>query len=325
VGSAQLLNELRRANALTLAPGSYRARGVPWCSGHYVAIAHDGNVAVLIPCQPGEPRRPPIELENLVVRFGATCEVFSGMERHSGLFTSVQCRSHERGLQDYFLSVVDRFVLVDSNAPVRQVIGTLVELFRCLGEPPRKAASGLFGELMLIEAAASTARATEAWHSDVDARYDFAGGPYRIEVKSSASRLRQHEFSAEQCDVPAECVGIVASVFVERVGAGLSLAELLARLEQRLEHVPALVLKLHQQVAATLGTSLQQGLSMAFDEQLARRSICFFHASSIPGLRAPFPTGVSSVRFTADLSGLVPLGGLEIDKLIEFPLARIGA
>ena len=65
-----------------------------------------------------------------------------------------------------------------------------------------------------------------AWHRDPVEHFDSRAGPQRIEVKSSTSRKREHFFSLEQLTPAGGSRIVVASVFVERVGGGVSLRKI---------------------------------------------------------------------------------------------------
>jgi hypothetical protein len=77
-------------------------------------------------------------------------------------------------------------------------------------------------------------------------------------------------------------------------------------IEESVAAYPDLVLKLHEGVARSLGDSMRESLSVAFDEKLAAQSLCLFDLAKIPGIRGTLPNGVSDVHFTVDLSALHP-------------------
>jgi hypothetical protein len=115
----------------------------------------------------------------------------------------------------------------------------------------------------------------DAWHADPQDRFDFTFGKTRLEVKTSANRQRCHDFSFEQCTPSVDTNAILASMFVETAGGGLSLEALVARLQARFSSRPELIVKLHAVVADALGSALAQGLSQRFDEQLAVSTLAF--------------------------------------------------
>ena len=64
------------------------------------------------------------------------------------------------------------------------------------------------------------------------------------------------------------------------------------------------VFKLHDVVARTLGTSLNESMAVTFDTKLAASSLRFLDACAIPAIRDPLPPGVSDVHFRSDLSAV---------------------
>ena len=80
-----------------------------------------------------------------------------------------------------------------------------------------------------------------------------------------------------------------------------------------------LVLKLHETVAATLGTNLQDGLSRRFDMRVADSSLQFFSLEEVPAIRGPLPVGVSQIHFRSDLSAVQSLSTKGADR----PRSRI--
>ena len=174
-------------------------------------------------------------------------------------------------------------------------------------KPPTRPVKGLFGELFLIWDSGNPVKALSAWRMDDTARFDFADGDIRLDVKATGGRVRTHTFSYEQCSPPPDTIAVVASLFVERSPGGITLRSLIGQIETRISVNTDLVFKLHEIVAATLGASLDGSLALAFDMKLAASSLCFFNLSEVPAIREPLPTGVSDVHFRSDLSALVPL------------------
>ena len=105
---------------------------------------------------------------------------------------------------------------------------------------------------------------------------------------------------------PEGTLGILISLFVERSGGGLSLAELIERIEGQMGGDANLILRLHATVADTLGEATTVAMSMRFDEHLAQSSFRIFDLSRIPAVRHDIPPEVSQVHFRADISAINP-------------------
>jgi hypothetical protein len=233
-----------------------------------------------------------------------------GMAARTETLTAVLCLSQDPGIEEYFARIVDLLVGVLGPSPdtaaVATAINELVELFQKLRHPPRKPIVGLVGELLVIDCASDPSVAIAAWRTDPNERYDFAMDNLRVEAKASSTRTRIHFLSAEQADPSPGIVGLLASLFVEQSGGGVSLERLLVSIEAKLSS-HSQVVRLRSIVADTLGRDLPAALNWSFDLALARSTLAWFDLRLIPAIRGPLPPGVSGVHFTTDLAGCKPI------------------
>lgn len=155
--------------------------------------------------------------------------------------------------------------------------------------------------------APNPAEAVCAWHATPEDRYDFNMDNQRIEVKSTATRMRAHQFSLEQLSPPTGTRVLIASLFVERAGAGKAVADLLSEVRDRVGDRPDLMLHLDRVVGLTLGSNWRHVADARFDRELAESSLAYFSSGDIPTIRLPVPAEVSTVRFTADLTNVSPV------------------
>ncbi|MPQ92378.1 PD-(D/E)XK motif protein [Thioclava sp. JE_KL1] len=255
---------------------------------------------------------PPIRLESLDAQFELGCRITDARgDTQDGRFTVARCRSAEPETIRYFLSVCHIIMRHMGDTPSRTALASAVQrlasIFQSIRRPPVRSLNGLFGELFLISKCRSPARALAAWRIDDSARFDFSTGDIRLEVKTCAGRLRQHTFSFDQCNPPPGTVAVLASLMIERVPRGLALSDLIAMIQDRIGDDENLLLKLHDVVASTLGTSLAISLDLPFDQRLAESSLRYFDLRTIPAMREQLPANVSDVRFASDLSGSEPL------------------
>lgn len=125
----------------------------------------------------------------------------------------------------------------------------------------------------------------------------------RVEVKSATGRVRQHYFSLEQLQPPAGASLLLASIFVERTGAGVSVLELANQVRRKVSKDPELLMHIDQVIGLTLGENWRYASEERFDKDLAQDSLAFFEAGVIPALNWQIPPGITEVRFKADLTG----------------------
>ena len=101
-------------------------------------------------------------------------------------------------------------------------------------------------------------------------------------------------------------------MFLEHSGSGLSLRELIDRIEIQLADNSGLVLKIHEIINMALGKTLPQSMDIKFNESLARSSLLMFRIEDVPSISGIVPEEVSQVHFRSDLSNISPVN---IDEL----------
>jgi hypothetical protein len=178
----------------------------------------------------------------------------------------------------------------------------MVVLFLALENPATRTVQGLWAELFLIANAREPAVAAGSWHNEAAERYDFALALWRLEVKSSGDRRRNHHFSFEQVYPAAGLNVIIASLFVERSTSGTSLGEIWDTVRTDVSANPDLRLKVDEICLRSLGNSWSDARAMIFDPQLAKQSLAFYDVQDIPRVGSQLPTGITEVRFRSDLS-----------------------
>ena len=288
----------------------YAVTQVPGYTSYFVGKDRESLACFLVSVnnQTGKPH-PPIQLENLDAQFGLRCHLRkTGEIEHEGIFTVIRCRDNDNETMRYFLSVCETILRIlgdkPTHAQIAMVVNRLVSIFQRIRRSPTRSLNGLFGELYFLLRSTNTARSLAAWRTVEGARFDFSCGDVRLDIKATGSRSRIHTFSYEQCNPPSGTIAIVASLHVEQISGGSSIRTIIEQIETQVSNHPNLILKLHETVAATLGASLNDGLSRRYDMHLAESSLQFFCLEDVPAIRDPLPAGVSNVHFRSDLSTL---------------------
>ncbi|RQH09484.1 PD-(D/E)XK motif protein [Bradyrhizobium sp. RP6] len=257
-------------------------------------------------------RTVPLRLSGLEATFSTSYQIVeAGKPPEMQTLTAIICTSRASDVVAYFANIMESLLPLlgpnPSTEKVAETVRQLVDIFQKLRAPARRSMVGLLGELCVIEAARDAAVAIGSWRSDPDERFDFAAGKVRLDVKASSNRQRVHEISFEQANPPDETAGLIASIWIEPAGGGMSLFDLLGQIERRIAGQSNEVLRLRSIVAGTLGDTLPQAMAWCFDKQLAESSLRYFDVANIPAIRPPLPPNVSSARFVSDLSGCDPL------------------
>ena len=291
-----------------------------------------GRPAILIgatECQ-GAGLPASVRLENIQVAHGMLCTIITESESpEEDRFTVIRCLTEDRSIQELFLVVVTPTMARLSAAPtadeVSASVETLVQLFEAIRKPPTGSVQGLWAELFVISRASDTAIAIRSWHSDPSDRFDFAFAGERVEVKSSSDRSRRHYFSLEQAYPPAGTQAVVASVFAEALGTGLSLGDLWSSVRQAARGDAELQIKVEKVCLDVLGATWQEARDCAFDAELASAYLAFYRMTDIPKVCDGLPTGVSEVRFRSDLGLVEPINAASTEArgaLLSALLAR---
>lgn len=284
-------------------------------TAHRIGKDISGWPVLLINTTSGQ-NSPQIHLEHLEVQHLVRCRITIDKKNEEGIFTVVRCMDADNELIRYFFNFIDPILKTLGPNPtldsISRAINHLVELFRVLTQPPTKSVAGLWAELFVIRDAKDPISLLNAWHANPEEKYDFNDNAQRVEVKSTSKRDRIHHFSLEQLTPPAGSKVIIASLYVEGSGGGLSINDLVQEIKNLISEKPELIEKLDNVVFRTLGNALSQSMNCRFDRQLAQESLRIFEANSIPKISEPIPSEISDVHFRVDLSRCRPLSKQEL-------------
>lgn len=282
-------------------------------SDYFVGKDRDGNACFLISSSNSEQSAvSPIRLEYLEVEFHTRCMARRPEGSYSvRLFTVLRCRSSDSEIVRYFLLICDTLARTLGRKPrsvaVKTFVYRIASIFQRVHSPGARMVNGLFGELYLIARSSSPSKVLLTWRVDGLARFDFVDADFRLDVKTASGRVRRHMFSHDQCNPPRGTTAVVASMLVERVARGISLGSLIRDIERCVGDDPALVWKLHEVVADTLGSAFSAAMAFNFDEEVSRSSLRFFDIADVPAVRGEPPRDVSGITFYSDLSESRPI------------------
>lgn len=160
---------------------------------------------------------------------------------------------------------------------------------------------GLLGELMVISHAKDPETLVQYWHSNIESYFDFSTDHLRLEVKTSKSNLRNHNFSSNQIGSGLDDKTFVSSVILSVVEQGTTLSALIDSISSRLSSDGAA--KLLNVVIGTLGVVPDSVKSVQLDLETTVKSIVNISAENIP--RPEKNLGVISMNWVANLDHCV--------------------
>ena len=171
---------------------------------------------------------------------------------------------------------------------------------------------GLFGELAVIHQAKNPEGLIRYWHSNIDSYFDFSTDNLRLEVKTSKSNLRNHNFSSNQIGSELDNKTFVASVILSLVEKGTTLLDLVDLISSKLSKEQSV--KLLNVVIGTLGVVPDFVNSHQIDLDATINSIINVSAENVP--RPDKKPGVISMHWIANLDNLASKH-LDFQKLLD--------
>lgn len=160
---------------------------------------------------------------------------------------------------------------------------------------------GLLGELVVLNQSANPKTLIQYWHSNIDAYFDFSTDNLRLEVKTSKSNLRNHNFSSNQIGSGLDDKTFISSVILNLVEQGSTLSDLVDLISSKVSADEAA--KLLNIVIGTLGVVPGTVKSLQIDLEMTSKSIV-----NIPAFKIPRPEkniGVISMHWVANLDHCV--------------------
>ncbi|SFR11751.1 Putative PD-(D/E)XK family member [Lentzea waywayandensis] len=263
---------------------------------------HEG-LPVLVIAEPSELRTALQDRHyaNIRLRHQRVLRLVDGQEPST--YSVLECVTRDPAVQDWFLRLLPSLLerVGDKGADeLNHQVAWLNELFRNFDSAAGKDMTGIWAELFLLHEAFDPVHAITAWRSDRDSRYDFTDDGSHVEVKATTHADRKHAFSASQLE-PGDRV-LVASLLLDRSDRGASVLDLYQQIAVRLAGASEAGEKLHRHVMAMVGTRVAEADDTRFDMQAAGENLRVYRAVDVPQVSAPFPVGVSNIRFTADLT-----------------------
>jgi hypothetical protein len=185
-----------------------------------------------------------------------------------------------------------------------RAVNSLRKLFEeGLAEYSPQGVTGLIGELLVIMRAPDKVKAVEAWHSHIDAAFDFSWNSNRLEVKATKTSERVHNFSSNQVPGPDGISLQVASVKIHTTEIGQTLGDLV---EYVISDLPEdLATKVTEICTETVKVPIFSVLEPVFDYPVSLETVQFYRGSEVP---APeMVADVRSMKWEASLENTTPV------------------
>lgn len=225
-------------------------------------------------------------------------------------FAVLICTAEDAELERYFCRVLGAFfgevgaasVTPPTAQDIERTLDGITALFSALHRAPMQSVHGLWGELAIVAWAKDPEVAISAWHSVPTALHDFALGAYRLEVKSTLARLREHHFQLDQLSSSTTGETIIASLMLQQSSRGLSVFDLAEQIGERVGDEATA--RLETIIADCLGRDWRDADAddVRFDLGATRQTLRLYRAEDVPSVPQPLPAGIKRVEFVSDLS-----------------------
>lgn len=278
-----------------------------------VAKNNDGFPVILIESETDSTflTQKNIRLKYLELNHNLECKLTENGKTSFANYSVITFKSDEEILQSYYFGIVENLLKELSKKPTQNEIFEtfkgFIEVFRVLSNSPKTTIQGLWSELLVIESSKKPAILVNYWHNRPEEKFDFNADTEKIEVKSSSNMERIHIFTSDQLNAPKEKRVLIASVFMKQSSNGKTIADLLNSILDSLND-DSLIEKLYTIVSKTLGSSLEQGLKIKFDYDIAKNSLQFYERELISKIeKINIPNNVTDVKYKSDLTYVVPV------------------
>jgi len=242
-------------------------------------------------------RLPDMRAESAELLVQRSVTVESGATR--GPFTLIGADTAGSALEPLAAALFEGLIELagTSSDDFAEAAAAFVEEFQTQAAPTAglEAATGLFGELVVMHLSSNVDAMVSAWHESPFAVHDFSIGSERLEVKSTQRLPRLHWFSRGQLTPSTGEVISIASIYAPFAAGGTSILDLVQSLGARCSAASAALL--HRKLAPLASVNS----SVTFDLATAAASMWVVPSGDVPAVAVTDPR-IRSVKYQAELS-----------------------
>lgn len=270
----------------------------------FLAMNSDRDLFLLIE-ESGAADRPDRDLKFIRIEFGVRYIVKSQNMTLDGHFTSIMLKSHFQEFSSAFCALTAALVTAIPENPNPSEIRNFVEQFALLFQsrpgPARERLKGLWGELQFV-LIGDMSGAILAWHDSQWGARDFSFQDHSIEIKTTESQSRTHDFSLSQL-VVGEKPLFVGSFLIDEDPNGKSVVDLFEAIREVID--PSLTQKLNNNFYDVVGLDIDLARDLKFEFRVSlEEAYKEFDSREIPKPSIVPNDPITSVQFRVDLTGI---------------------
>lgn len=298
-----LLNKLN--NTSSIKPDSFFVEKFETYQNHYIGIDNEKNIALLVYNVNDQNKKiTSFKGKNLEVYFDKKVELTNDNEYTTSRFTVLKLVNNSINAQWYFIKICS--LLLDNLGEIPEInnvekeVKSLKDIFSNLNKKPLKDEIGLWGELFVISIQENIELAVKAWHVSNTNRIDFNDGKHKLEIKTSISNERRHNFKLNQLRNHFKENVLIGSIMTEEIDNGISIKDLINTIENKLSTNLSYLFNL--KLSDCLGDDFFSLDFKFFDCNFAYSNFLLFRAQDIPSIDIEnIPNDVTEVQFMSKL------------------------
>ena len=205
----------------------YNTKNIQNSKNHFIGINGLGHIALLFSTK--NPKGKEENIQNLQLNHSIKATIKFKGNKTKKKFSILKCTSKDEGLREIFLSslsdIVKNIKEDISEKEIYEKTKSLIELYRKISQNRNNDLVGFWGELFVIYKLKSSDLLVEAWHPETTDTFDFFLKNQALEIKTTSSNDRKHQFSYEQLNTRNKKI-IIASIMIRKSRAGKNLLNL---------------------------------------------------------------------------------------------------
>jgi len=274
-------------------------------SNHLIGINNSNEIAILFDSK--EPKSKGDALEFIELTHNENCSILDGDNNLNKNYSVLKCSIQNIHLKELFLKLLENIILEIPNQvsqkEISQLTKNIFDLFAAIKKPSRETLIGLWGELFIINASNNVEDLVKAWHPETTDRFDFYSQNQALEIKTTTSNNRIHNFSYEQLSASNEKL-VISSLMLRFSRSGKSLDDLKKEILDQVQNKD-LRDKLDINYYKTIGDINHEDIEEhKYDYSYASENIKYFDFLNIPRLTEKPMEGVKKIKYQSDLTGI---------------------
>jgi hypothetical protein len=281
----------------------YNTKNIQNSNNHFIGINGLGHIALLFSTK--SPKGKEENIQNLQLNHSIKATIKFKGNKTKKKFSILKCTSNDERLKEIFLSSLSdsvKNIKEDiSEKEIYEKTKSLIELYRKISQNKNNDLVGFWGELFVIHKLKSTDLLVEAWHPETTDTFDFYLKNQALEIKTTTSNDRKHQFSYEQLDTRNKKI-IIASIMIRKSRTGKNLLNLKNSILKKLNKETNKE-KVQEMYDVMTGLKSKKELDeISFSYEYSKDNLSFYDASNVPRIKEALMNGIKSIKYESNFN-----------------------